>query len=68
MSDLTDIQDSIVTNAQAPRSSSKDGESLQLQSIDDQIKAANYIASQNASALSSFGIRRVKLVPPEGGN
>lgn len=68
MADVDDINDAIVENAQAPRSSSKDGENMQAHAIQDQIAAANYIASQNASALSSFGLRRVKLVPPGGGD
>lgn len=68
MSDVDDINDAILSNAVAPRSSSKDGESMQAHALQDQIAAAQHIASQNASALSSFGIRRVKLVPPMGGN
>jgi hypothetical protein len=36
-------------------------------SVDEQIKAAKYLAGRAAVAQNHFGLRFVKLVPPGGG-
>jgi hypothetical protein len=46
---------------------SVDGQSVTAMSVSDRIKAANYLAGQNATARNHLGLRIVKLVPPGGG-
>lgn len=43
------------------------GQSVTNMSVDDRIKAAEFVASQNAATKPHFGLRMVKLVPPGGG-
>jgi hypothetical protein len=62
------IQASIVANAQAGiASSSNDGGSMTMVSITEQIKAAQFVASQRAASKPHFGLRMTKLIPPGGG-
>ena len=49
------------------QSSSIDGMSATAMSIDDQIKAAKYLAGQQAAGQPHQGLRFIKLVPPGGG-
>lgn len=44
-----------------------DGISVTAMSIDDQIKAARYLAQQQAQTRNHAGLRFTKLVPPGGG-
>ena len=71
MPDQTDaekIQDKIARSAQAGiASSSNDAGSVTAMSIDDQIKAANYLAGKNASVTKGFGVRFAKIIPPGAG-
>ncbi len=43
---------------------SVDGVSVELMSVDDRIKAAEYAARERATAKNHMGLRFVKLVPP----
>lgn len=63
MPDADDIAEAIATNATGPRSSSKDGESLQTHSIADQIAAAKFAANQEAAAADGLGIRIAQFKP-----
>lgn len=46
---------------------SVDGTSVDAMSIDDRIKAAKYLAQQQAQSKNHLGLRFVKLIPPGGG-
>jgi hypothetical protein len=62
------IQAAILTNAQdGIASSSNDSGSMTKVSITEQIKAAQFVASQNAASKSHFGMRLTKCIPPGGG-
>lgn len=62
------IQTAIATNAQSGiASASNDSGSVTKLSIDEQIKAANYLAGVNAGSKSHFGLRFTKCIPPGGG-
>ena len=66
--DLEAIQDSIASQAAAGiATATSDGVTVTRMPIDDQIKAANYIAGKTAADKPHFGLRMVKLVPPGGG-
>lgn len=71
MPDQTDaekIQASIAKSAEAGlASASNDAGSVTRMSIDDQIKAANYLAGKNASVTKGFGVRFAKIIPPGAG-
>jgi len=49
------------------QSVSVDGTNVGAMSIDDRIKAARFVAAQQAAARNHLGLRFVKLVPPGGG-
>ena len=61
------IADAIDETAQAPARVSADGTTVDAQRIDDQIKAANYLAARTAGGRNHLGIRFLKLIPPGGG-
>jgi hypothetical protein len=46
---------------------SVDGQSVDAMSIDDRIKAAKYLAGQQAASKNHRGLRFTKLIPPGGG-
>jgi len=46
---------------------SVDGTSTTAMSMEDRIKAARYLAGQQAAAQNHLGLRFVRLVPPGGG-
>lgn len=67
-SEVDQIKDAIVEGAtEAIQSASNDSGSMTRMTIDDQIKAANYVASQTAKSKPHFGLRMTKLVPPGAG-
>lgn len=59
-----EITDAIKSNATGPRRASGDSGSVEQHSIDDQIKADQYIKSNNAAGRSDVGIRFINTVPP----
>jgi hypothetical protein len=64
------IQTAIATSAKSGiASASNDSGSVTKLSIDDQIKAANYLAGVSASAKpgNGFGLRFSKIIPPGAG-
>ena len=62
------IQTSIAESAaDGIASAAADGVTTTVMSIDERIKAANYLAAQNAAGKNHFGLRFTKLVPPGGG-
>ena len=66
--EVDEIKTAIAEGAkEAIQTASNDSGSMSRMSIDDQIKAANYLAAQTAGARSHLGLRFVKLVPPGGG-
>lgn len=65
MPDIDDINDRITqTAADGIASATVGNESITSLSIDEQIKAANHVASQSAAGSAKFGLRFSKLVPP----
>lgn len=65
MADSTDNGNQINTNAQGPKSTSVDGQSVEMHSIADQIAADKYAAAKAASRRGGMGgIRWIKLRPP----
>lgn len=65
MPDADDITDTIAqTGADGIASTTIGGQSTTVLSVDEQIKAANYVAAQAASGTRKFGLRLVQLVPP----
>ncbi len=62
------IQSAISTNAKSGiASASNDSGSVTKMSIDEQIKAANYLAGKTASTKGNLGLRFSRIVPPGGG-
>ena len=48
-------------------SASDETGSVKHDSIDDLIKAGQYVAGKKAAKKPHFGLRRTKLIPPGGG-
>ena len=61
-----DLKDAIKQNAEGPKQASADGVSTQQHSLADQIEADKYLASKQAMASKSLGVRLAKIVPPGG--
>ena len=61
---MSDLSDSIETNASSPKSASNDTGSMQSHSLPDQIAADKYLAAKSASAKKGLPIRYMKLRPP----
>lgn len=60
-----DLSEKINQAAQAPKSVTVDGTSVQQQSIDDLIKAEQFRATKAATANSrSMGLRFIRVIPP----
>jgi hypothetical protein len=59
-----ELDDTIRTNAQGPKSASGDSGSMQQHSIPDQIAADRYLESKKAAQAKGLGIRLTKVVPP----
>ena len=64
MPDADDIRDAIAENAVAPQSVSVDGTNVTAKPLQDQIKAANFVAGQSAASKPHFGLRFTLMVPP----
>jgi len=64
----TDLEDSVLSNAQGPREARADGVHVRQHSIAEQIRADRYSAAKdavcNSSTKRTFGIRMGVLVPP----
>lgn len=67
MPDLDDISDAIGDTATGPKSVTVGGQTVVQQSVDEQIKAAQFVGAQEAKSKPHFGLRFCKLVPPGGG-
>ncbi len=61
------VEDAIEQNALGPKRVQVGNSSVEQQSVDDQIKAANFLAGQTAAAKPHFGLRFTKLIPPGAG-
>ena len=64
MPDPTDLSETIASEAAAPLSSSGDGQSATGRSIDELIKADQYLAAKAAARSKRRGLLFTKLVPP----
>jgi hypothetical protein len=62
--DIDAITEDIVESSAKPSSAVVDGNSVTSRTIDEKIKAANYVAGQVASGQGHFGLRFTQLVPP----
>lgn len=68
MPDLDDISDAIAQAADDGIASvTVDGQTTVTKSIDEQIKAAQFVARETAKDKPGIGLRFFKLVPPGGG-
>lgn len=64
-----ELEDTILENAQGPKSVSNDSGSATAQSLAEQIEADRYLkGSAVARKGRGLGIRHVKLIPPGGGD
>ena len=61
------IQDAIEQNAKGPKRVQVANQSVEQQSVDDQIKADEYLAAKQAAAKPHFGLRFTKIIPPGAG-
>lgn len=62
--DANDVTDAIAKNAAGPKSASNETGSATQHSLDEQIRAANYLKSNNAAKQPHGGLRFVQLIPP----
>jgi len=64
-----DLDQTIKDNAAGPAKASVDGQSVEQQSLRDQIEADRYLASKEAVRRKDRGLRLTRLIPPgtEGG-
>jgi hypothetical protein len=58
------MDDSIRESAQAPAKASGDAGSVEQHKLTEQIAAAKFLASKDATAKKNRGLRFNKLVPP----
>lgn len=68
MTDASDVTDAMAENAAGPQRVQIANQSVDQHTIDDQIKAANYLAAQGAAQKPRFGLRFSKIRPPGGVN
>ena len=61
------IEEAIEQNAPGPKRIQVANQSVEQQSIDEQIKADQYLAAKQAAAKPQFGLRFTKIVPPGAG-
>jgi hypothetical protein len=59
-----ELDETIRTSAEGPKSVSGDSGSVQQHGIPDQIAADRYLASKKASRSKGLGVRMTKVVPP----
>lgn len=67
MSQPESIEDAIEQNAKGPKRVQVANQSVEQQSIDDLIKADEYLAAKQAAAKPHFGVRFAKIIPPGAG-
>jgi len=61
------IEDAIDQNARGPKRVQVANQSVEQQSVDDQIKADQYLAAKKAAKKSHLGLRFTKIIPPGAG-
>jgi hypothetical protein len=59
------IRDAIRENAVGPKAASTDNLSVTQHSLDDQIKAAKFVADEESASKPHRGLRFTKMVMPE---
>ena len=67
MAQPTTIEDAIEQNALGPKRVQVANQSVERQSIDDQIQADQYLSAKQAAAKPHFGLRFSKIIPPGAG-
>ncbi len=67
MPEPTTAAEAIEQNVLGPKRVQVGNQSVEQHSIDDQVKAADFLAARNAAAKPHFGLRFTKLIPPGGG-
>lgn len=58
-----ELDNSIKTNAQAPKSASGDAGSVEQHSLPDQIAADKYLESKKATRSKGLGVKLAKIAP-----
>ena len=61
------IEEAIEQTAKGPKRVQVANQSVEQQSIDEQIKADEYLAAKQAAAKPHFGVRFTKIIPPGAG-
>lgn len=61
------VEEAIEQNALGPKRVQVGNQSVEQQSIDDQIKADQYLAAKQAAKKSHLGLRFTKIIPPGAG-
>jgi hypothetical protein len=61
------IADAIEQTAKGPKRVQVSNQSVEQQSIDEQIQADQYLAAKQAAAKPHFGLRFTKIIPPGAG-
>jgi hypothetical protein len=61
------VEEAIDRNAKGPASVTVGGQTVTQKSIDELIKADQYLAAKNAASQPHFGLRFTKLIPPGAG-
>lgn len=61
---MTDLEETIAEAAQNPKAVTVDGTRVEGQTIDELIKADQYLAGKKAANQPNRGLRFNKLVPP----
>ena len=67
MSQPSDINQAIIDGATGPKSVRVGNETVEAQSVDEQMKAASFIAGQTAATKPHFGLRMTKMIPGSSG-
>jgi len=67
MSQETDIANAIEANALGFKSVRVGNETVESQDIEQQLKAASFVAGQVAATKPHFGLRMTKLIPGSTG-
>ena len=61
------VEEAIEQNALGPKRVQVGNQSVEQQSVDDQIKADQYLAAKQAATKSHLGLRFTKIIPPGAG-
>jgi len=61
------VEEAIEQNALGPKRVQVGNQSVEQQSIDDQIKADQYLAAKKAASKPHLGLRFIKIIPPGAG-